>query len=94
MQVFRPSASSPAIAGHCCAGIKPEPNADQRGLVLVVGEPDLEHAVVERRQAHDREEQRHLFAEHRPADLAPNASLRDGRSNRAASVIRSPRPQR
>src|ERR1019366_8268445 len=62
---------------------------DQRGLVLLVGEPDLEHAVAEQRHAHDREEQRHVFAEQWPADLAPAALLRDARADARGGISHS-----
>ena len=47
-------------------------DADQRGLVLLIGEPDLEQAVGEQRDTHDREEQRDIFAEQRLRTFVPD----------------------
>src|SRR5207302_3431164 len=52
-------------------------DADQGGLVLAVGEPDLEKAVGEECNADDGKEQRDIFAKQRPADLAPAALFRN-----------------
>ena len=36
-------------------------NADQRGFVLLIGEPDRERAVGDKRDEHNREQQRDVF---------------------------------
>src|SRR5215203_5521346 len=45
-------------------------DADQRRLVLLVGEPDLEQPVGEQRDADDRDEQADIFAEQPAANLS------------------------
>src|SRR5215203_3981228 len=45
-------------------------DADQRRLVLLVGEPDLEHAVDEQRDADDRDEQADILAKQPAANLS------------------------
>ena len=45
-------------------------DADQRGLVLLVGEPDLEHAVGEQGDADNGDEQADIFAKQSAANLS------------------------
>src|SRR5262249_37867638 len=61
----------PDLGGRCFGLLALD--ADQRSLVLLVGKADLEQDVGEEDEAHDRDEQRHIFAEQRPVDLAPAA---------------------
>ena len=69
-------------------------DADQRRLVLLVGEPDLEQPVGEQRDADDGDEQADIFAE-QPAAHAPPARGRNRRDrNRFAhgGHLNSPPP--
>src|SRR5262245_47816014 len=43
--------------------------AGERGLALLIGEPDLEHAVDDQGEAHHRHEQRGVFAEQAAAQV-------------------------
>ncbi len=61
-------------------------DADQRSLVLLVGEPDLEHAVGDQREADHGDEQRDIFDEE-PAAHGRCAGRRSG----TAEAIRQPR---
>ena len=59
--------------GRCLLAL----NADERGLVLLVGEPDFECAVGDQRDAHDGDEQRDVFPEQRAADRSPIDPVRE-----------------
>ena len=64
-------------------------NADQRGLVLAIGEGDLEYSVADQRHAHDGDEQQDVFAEQRPADLSPADLFRAAREDGARPLVHS-----
>src|SRR5918994_5943039 len=59
-------------------------DADQIGLVLLVGEPDLEAAVCEKREADHGDEQADILAEQPSADAPPR---RGGRHGDGARIV-------
>ena len=64
-------------------------DADQRGLVLAVGEIDLEQAVGEQRHAHHGQEQRDIFAEQCSADLPRPQPVASARKDLAEAPLHS-----
>ncbi len=66
-------------------------DADERGLVVAVGEPDLEGAIGEERHRHDGDEEGRVFAEEAPARRAPRPrrirrTLRQGLAQRVGQL--------
>src|SRR5262249_24911976 len=64
-------------------------DADQRGLVLLIGKPDFQEAVGQERDADHGQEQGNVFAEQRSADLPPAAELREARSGKFGAIHHS-----
>src|SRR5262249_11995064 len=64
-------------------------DADQRGPVLVIGQPDFQEALGQERDANRGQEQCNVFAEQRSAELRPAAELRDARSGKSWAIPHS-----
>ena len=64
-------------------------DADERGLVLLIGEPDFRGAVEQQRERDHRDEERHVFAEQFPARLGGRRRLRQGCGGAVRGVVHS-----